>query len=236
MWYTTCRKPLLLYAPIIANNYMQQMRESMMRFTRIPFSDRFIPQTTPEYEAPVIPESRVERVVQRLEERNNNRVHVPPEVKKTFLRMCHTECRLRMRLRNADCGEEEISIMASESPCILRIDVINMRNQVRCEQEMRSKSTQFSDALKGALGFRCHNTVLLEVFNRAIDAIDSSGHVAARKRRRITRSTASGNIFHSEESISHSLGSSAAEKSDQLDEEEWFYYKDFGENEVGFRY
>ena len=51
---------------------MQQMRESMMRFTRIPFSDRFIPQTTPEYEAPVIPESRVERVVQRLEERNNN--------------------------------------------------------------------------------------------------------------------------------------------------------------------
>ena len=218
-----------------ANNYMQQMRESMMRFTRVPFSDRSIPQTTPEDEAPVIPESRVERVVQRLEERNTNRVHVPPEVKKTFLRMCHAECMLKMRNWNADCGDDKVSTMASESPCILRDDVMNMRNQVRCEQETRSKSTQFRDALKGALGFRCHNTVLLEVFNRAIDSIDSTGHAKARERRRISRSATLGNKFHSEASISRSLGSSGAEQSDKSDEEEWFYYKDFGKNVVGFR-
>ena len=37
---------------------------------------------------PPLPESDVERIVQRLEKRNANRVHVPIEVKNRFLKLC----------------------------------------------------------------------------------------------------------------------------------------------------
>ena len=189
----------------------------MKSFMRMPFSRRHIPESTPEDEVPVIPDSEVERIVQRLETRNANRVAVPAEVKAAFLRMCLNVCRLRNTDSDVDCGCGEIKV-TSDSPCIMRDDVINMRNRARLEVELRSRSRRIIDAIKTFCGFRCHSEVLLHVLNRAVDLIDSSGHKKARERRRSSYNS-------TEASNSEIDGRVCTRKS--LDDEEWFYYKDF---------
>ena len=188
----------------------------MKSFMRMPFSRRDIPETTPENEVPVVPDSEVERIVQRLEERHANRVSIPPEVKAVFLRMCLNVCRLRNTDSDVDCGCGEVTI-TTDSPCISRDDVINMRNKVRLEVELRSRSRRIIDTIKTFCGFMCHSKVLLNVLNRAVDTIDSSGHKKARERRRSHVSTDTSN--------SENEGRVCTRKS--LDDEEWFYYKDF---------
>jgi hypothetical protein len=204
---------------------MHRVRSRLKRpFT---FSRRDVPETTHEYEVPPLPESEVETVVQRLEERNANRVNVPPEVKALFLKMCLNVCRLRVTDSNIDCGCGEVKV-TSDSPCILREDVINMRNRVRLVVELRSRSKRFRDTIKTYLGFRCHSEVLLNVLNRAVDLIDSTGHEKARKRR-ISRSTVLGGSSIEQSNDSPENGSAACplNKTTDPDDEEWFYYKDF---------
>jgi hypothetical protein len=136
--------------------------------------------------------------------------------------MCLNVCRLRVTDSNIDCGCGEVKV-TSDSPCILRNDVINMRNRVRLEVELRSKSTRFRDAIKTFLGFHCHSETLLNVLNRAVDLIDSSGHEKARQRR-LSRSTA----LEGSSSISENgIVACPLKKSQDPDDEEWFYYKDF---------
>ena len=154
---------------------------------------------------------------------------MPSEVKARFLKMCLNVCRLRDTGSNIDCGCGEIKV-SSDSPCILRSDVINMRNRVRLEVEQRSRSRRISDAVKSYFGFRCHSKVLLNVLNRAVDLIDASGHAKARERR---RSALSANPSDDQNSNNLDINESApscplrSQASDDLDEQEWFYYKDF---------
>jgi len=74
--------------------------------------------------------------------------------------------------------------ITTTSPCILREDIINLRNSTRLEVENRTRLAQITDGIMGYFGFRCHSKVLLHVFNRAVDLIDSSSHVEAQRRRR----------------------------------------------------
>lgn len=203
---------------------MQRMRS---RLHKRPFSRKHVPQTTPEDEVPMLPESEVETIVQRLEERNANRVSVPTEVKSQFLRMCLNVCRLRVSDSNVDCGCGE-GKLASDSPCILRDDVINMRNRVRVEVELRSRSRRIRDAIKAYCGFRCQSEVLLNVLNRAVDLIDSTGHAKARQRRKSRTTTSSSNEALNITSESSDQAAACPLKTQtDTDDEEWFYYKDF---------
>ena len=78
------------------------------------------------------PESEVERIVQRLELRNANRVAVPLEVKKSFLRLCNEAC----KKRKAEIEENEIDAStrskssaqktAHLSPCLQRQDIFDV--------------------------------------------------------------------------------------------------------------
>lgn len=207
----------------LSANYLHHMRTKL--HIKRPFSRKAVPTTTPEDEVPVLPESDVERIVQRLEKRNANRVSVPPDVKAVFLRMCLNVCRLRVTDSNVDCGCGEVKV-TSDSPCILRDDVINMRNRVRLEVELRSRSRRIIDAIKSSCGFRCHSEVLLNVLNRAVDLIDSSGHVKARERR---RTSLGGNSIDQNTNSGSSDLAPVCPMKKQADpnEEEWFYYKDF---------
>ena len=43
--------------------------------------------------------------------------------------------------------------------CILRRDVIDLRNSTRVELENRTRLTQIRDGIKNYFGFRCHSKV-----------------------------------------------------------------------------
>ena len=85
------------------------------------------------------PDSEVERIVQRLELRNDNRVSVPLEVKKSFLRLCNEASILRNTCKNRNEGNDNDTIIpvgdsttiskpawqpppSTYSPCLLRTD------------------------------------------------------------------------------------------------------------------
>ena len=73
------------------------------------------------------------------------------------------------------------------SPCILREDVIRLRNTVRLNYESRTKMQRFQKLARSLAGFRDVDKVLLHVLNRAVDSIDESGHVEAKRRRKLSR-------------------------------------------------
>jgi hypothetical protein len=213
-------------------NHLQTRIEEWSSKTKGFFSKRSTTTLTKDFEpSPTPPESEVERIVQRLELRNANRVPVPAEVKSRFLRMCLNVCKLRATDSNIDCGCGEVKV-SSESPCILRQDVINMRNKVRLEVEGRSRVRRISDGFNTYFGFRCHCKVLLNVLNRAVDLIDQSGHAKARHRRRSSIDSTTQRAVDTDLNDVGADGAACPMKSPSdttasLDEEEWFYYKDF---------
>jgi hypothetical protein len=79
----------------------------------------------------------------------------------------------------------------ASSPCILREDIIQIRNTVRLAYESRTKIQQFQKSVRSIFGFRDVDKVLLNVLNRAVDSIDASGHVEAKKRRALSRMASS---------------------------------------------
>ncbi|KAL7526364.1 hypothetical protein ACHAXR_002992, partial [Thalassiosira sp. AJA248-18] len=164
------------------------------------------------------PDSEVEKIVQRLESRNANRVAVPLEVKKTFLRLCKEACKSRIEreMKKDNDGERSAkevnigdSIGDSFPPCLLREDIIQIRNAIRFELEDRSQFQRVRDGFKSRLGFRCHSKLILNALNRAVDLIDESSHAKAQERRR------------------SGLDPSDIETGDTEADAEWFYYNDF---------
>ena len=53
--------------------------------------------------------------------------------------------------------------------CILREDIIHLRNSTRLQVENRTRFTQITSGIKSYFGFRCHSKVLLHLFNRAVE-------------------------------------------------------------------
>mmetsp|Transcript_206 Transcript_206/g.348 ORF Transcript_206/g.348 Transcript_206/m.348 type:complete len:1383 (+) Transcript_206:113-4261(+) len=84
-------------------------------------------------------------------------------------------------------NQKNTNTTTTSSPCILREDVIQIRNTVRLAYESRTKIQRFQKLARSIFGFRDVDKVLLNVLNRAVDSIDESGHVEAKKRRAITR-------------------------------------------------
>jgi len=84
-------------------------------------------------------------------------------------------------------NQKSTNTTTTSSPCILREDVIQIRNTVRLAYESRTKIQRFQKLARSIFGFRDVDKVLLNVLNRAVDSIDESGHVEAKKRRAITR-------------------------------------------------
>ncbi|KAL7549040.1 hypothetical protein ACHAWF_012302 [Thalassiosira exigua] len=192
------------------------------------------------------PDSDVERIVQRLELRNRNRVPVPTEVKVRFLRLCSDAARKRMQERDVTVYDEESCVSSGEggseysgsdvadrddvngskdlptsrtdhkvataSSFILREDVIEIRNIIRIKVENRTRFKRITDGIRSHLGFRCHDTLLLHVLNRAVDSIDKSGNSVAKKRRMTDTETASSFDNASD---------------NDTDTEEWFCFTDF---------
>jgi len=223
------------------------------------------------------PDSDVERIVQRLEQRNANRLHVPVEVKNRFLRLCKDASMKRQRQRcqhsssqnGIDITNTTLSAAVEEgdnSPikqllvsqkssinmtldhrttqttnnntvqpkhqCILRKDIISIRNSIRLQVESRTYIQRINDAIRNFLGFKTHCKLLLMVLNKALDMIDNSGSGTSQRR----RSSAGGNSltnFGSFNSGEHqsvldtSYEENNIEQGDAVDEEseEWFYYK-----------
>ena len=120
------------------------------------------------------PDSDVERIVQRLELRNANRVPVPLDVKRGFLRLCDDACKKRIILESSSTNESNPLLdngMRSQDDlcCILRKDIIHLRNSTRLQVENRTRFTQITSGIKSYFGFRCHSKVLLHLFNRAVE-------------------------------------------------------------------
>jgi len=230
---------------------------------------------------PPLPESEVERIVQRLELRKANRVPVPAEVKNRFLRLCKNACQKRREIllessiqnnnddemdardgidttsRISQSGGSSTTnknggqIIVSSLTCILRSDVIQIRQAIRLEVEGRTKPQRLSDGIKAYFGFRCHCKVLLHVLNRAVDFFDENGRDRlAKKNRRIsnitvgsernllgssinssfTNDVGGGNLYHpSAISFENNDGDEKKniEEDNIDDEKDWFYYKDF---------
>ena len=84
-------------------------------------------------------------------------------------------------------NQKNTNTTTTSSPCILREDVIQIRNTVRLAYESRTKIQRFQKLARSIFGFRDVDKVLLNVLNRAVDSIDESGHVEAKKRRAKTR-------------------------------------------------
>jgi len=84
-------------------------------------------------------------------------------------------------------NQKSTKTTTTSSPCILREDIIQLRNTVRLAYESRTKFQQFQKSARSIFGFRDVDKVLLNVLNRAVDSIDASGHVEAKKRRALTR-------------------------------------------------
>lgn len=87
--------------------------------------------------------------------------------------------------------KRESTKTTASSPCILREDIIQIRNTVRLAYESRTKIQQFQKSVRSIFGFRDVDKVLLNVLNRAVDSIDASGHVEAKKRRALSRMASS---------------------------------------------
>ena len=87
--------------------------------------------------------------------------------------------------------QKSIKTTTASSPCILREDIIQIRNTVRLAYESRTKIQQFQKSVRSIFGFRDVDKVLLNVLNRAVDSIDASGHVEAKKRRALSRMASS---------------------------------------------
>ena len=217
------------------------------------------------------PDSDVERIVQRLEQRNANRLHVPVEVKNRFLRLCKDACIKRQRQRCRHSSQNGIAIgeetqEGDNSPikqllvsqkssinmtldhthqttnkiqpkhqCILRTDIISIRNSIRLQVESRTHIQRLNDAIRNFLGFKTHCKLLLIVLNKALDMIDNSVSGSAQSSRRRRRGS-NGNLtnFGSFNSGEHQLvldtsyeENNMIEQGDMIDEdnEEWFYYK-----------
>jgi len=218
------------------------------------------------------PDSDVERIVQRLEQRNANRLHVPVEVKNRFLRLCKDACikRQRQRCHQHSSSQNGIGTIAigeetqeggDSSPikqllvsqkssinltldhthqttnkiqpkhqCILRKDIISIRNQIRLQVESRTHIQRLNDAIRNFLGFKTHCKLLLIVLNKALDMIDNSVSGSTQRRRR--RSANSLTNFGSFTSGDHQLDTNYEENNieqqgEVIDDEneEWFYYK-----------
>ena len=223
-------------------------------------------QTPPDY-------SDVERIVQRLEQRNANRLHVPVEVKNRFLRLCKDASinRQRQRRRHSSSQNgigtvaigEETQEGGDDSPikqllvsqkssinltldrthqtannvqpkhqCILRTDIISIRNSIRIQVESRSHIQRINDGIRNFLGFKTHCKLLLMVLNKALDMIDNSGATQSRRRRSANGSLTNFGSFNSGGEHQSVLDTSyeennKIEQGDVVDEEneEWFYYK-----------
>ncbi len=88
-------------------------------------------------------------------------------------------------------NQKRTKTTTASSPCILREDIIQIRNTVRLAYESRTKIQRFQKLARSVFGFRDVDKALLNVLNRAVDSIDESGHVEAKKRRAITRRASS---------------------------------------------
>ena len=216
------------------------------------------------------PDSDVERIVQRLEQRNANRLHVPVEVKNRFLRLCKDASIKRQRQRcQHSSGQNGIGAVAigeetqeggDNSPikqllvsqkssinltldhtnkntiqpkhqCILRKDIISIRNSIRIQVESRTYIQRLKDAVRNFLGFKTHCKLLLMVLNKALDMIDNSViGTQSRRRRSANGSFTNLGSFNSGDHLSvldTSYEENNIEQGDVVDEnnEEWFYYK-----------
>ena len=221
-----------------------------------------INETTEEEGTPVSsraaqpPDSEVERIVQRLEHRNADRARVPAEVKSQFLRLCKDACLKRQRvLENGglddSCGSNGAHNNDSNnnnsnnnnknngggetiSSCILRSDVIQIRQSIRLQVENQSKRQRVADGIRVYLGFRCHCKVLLHVLNRAVDLIDESSRAAqAKKKTKKTRGRRhlSLDSLSGSHNIAHPSNIESCKENTNIhdgnNDNEWFYYKDF---------
>jgi len=226
------------------------------------------------------PDSDVERIVQRLEQRNANRLHVPVEVKNRFLRLCKDASINRQRQRCQHSSQNGIDITnatasatASAAPleegdnspikqllvsqkssinmtlnhtnnvrvqpkhqCILRTDIISIRNSIRLQVESRTHIQRLNDGIRNFLGFKTHCKLLLIVLNKALDMIDNSvsGSTQRRRRRSGNSLTNFGSFTSGDHQLDTNYEENNIEQGDVVDEEseEWFYYK--GKQRVKF--
>lgn len=88
---------------------------------------------------------------------------------------------------NTKSSTKSTTTTTTSSPCILREDIIQIRNTVRLAYESRTNIQRFQKLARSVFGFRDVDKALLNVLNRAVDSIDESGHVEAKKRRVLTR-------------------------------------------------
>ena len=110
------------------------------------------------------------------------------------------------------------------SPCILRADIIQIRNTIRFEVDSRTKVQRVKDGIKSRLGFKCHFKLLLNVLNRAVDLIDESStakHKVLEQKQQ--QQMMNGNVNATGQEATAATAATAAAEQD----EEWFYYKDF---------
>ena len=110
---------------------------------------------------------------------------MPSDAKNRFLQLCQEKCQEKgyngVGARNACVAHTTSSVGATSapdayiSPCILREDVIELRDQVRYEFEGRSGSKKMKDGVRTCFGFHTNTSeVLLQVLNRAVGTIDEA--------------------------------------------------------------
>ena len=117
--------------------------------------------------------------------------------------------------------------------CILRTDIISIRNQIRLEVESRTYIQRLNDGIRNFLGFKTHCKLLLMVLNKALDMIDNSASGSAQRRRRRSANGSLTNLGSFNSSGEHQLVLDTSyeenniEQGDVVDDEneEWFYYK-----------
>merc|ERR1712194_427667 len=80
--------------------------------------------------------------------------------------------------------EEQEEVVVVAASCILRSDVLQIRQAIRLEVESRSHIQRISDGLKKYFGFRTHCKVLLRVLNHAVDLIDEASGIRNTKGRK----------------------------------------------------
>ena len=144
-------------------------------------------------------------------------------------------------------GEQEnITSVTTSVTCILRSDVIQIRQSIRLEVESRSRMIRILDGIKNRFGFRTHCKVLLNVLNRAVDLIDESSSTKKKSKSKALRrqsSMLSSSSFNSSSALmvdssfmenNNNSTNNNLEQGDNtitseviIEDDEWFYYKDF---------